>query len=298
MKLLSHYIENQIKPYPFPANWENHMVGDMLAYAYRDTEYDRRTFPSNLHYHDYYELVLLEQGDIQYVCESSVYEPERGDVILIPPGKFHMSLLKTERTCYRRHVFYLYPSAFDAIGHPALCDFLERNENGGILSADSAETKQALLSCVQRLRLCFEKEEDPIERARALAHIIHVFCSFNRSYQLKGECTTVPENVLALQQYINENYAHIGSVSEVAEHFFYSREYVSRLFKKYFDTTISDYITKRRIAQSQTLITQDLPLIDVAYQVGFSSLSTFIRSFRTVTGMTPSAYRRAWRESF
>ena len=94
------------------------------------------------------QLVLLEQGDIQSVCESSVYDLERGDVILIPPGKFHMSLLKTERTCYRRHVFYLYPSAFDAIGHPALCDFLERNENGGILSADSAETKQALLSCV------------------------------------------------------------------------------------------------------------------------------------------------------
>ncbi len=298
MKLLSHYIENQAKSYSTPVNWKNHMIGDLLAYSYRDTEYDKRTFPSNLHYHDYYEVVLLEQGEIQYVCESHVYEPARGDVILIPPGKFHMSLINKERTCYHRHVFYLYPSAFDAIGHAALCSFLSQYENGIVLAADSSETRHTLLFHAQQLRLCLEKEGDAIEHARALAHLIQIFCSFNQSYLPKSESATIPQNVLALQQYINENYAQIRSVNEVAEHFFYSREYVSRLFKKHFDTTISDYIMKRRIAQSQSLIVQDLPLIDVAYQVGFSSLSTFIRAFRAVTGMTPSAYRRAWRESF
>ena len=91
---------------------------------------------------------------------------------------------------------------------------------------------------------------------------------------------------------IDQNFSKISSVSQVAEHFFYSREYVSRLFKKHFDTTISDYISKRRIAESQLLIVKGIPLIDVAYQVGFGSLSTFIRAFRTVTDMTPSEYRK------
>lgn len=286
-------------PYMTSPNWKNHMIGDMLSYAYRDTVYTKSTYPSRLHYHDYYELVIFEQGDIRYVCESNVYYPKHGDIILIPAGKFHMSLINCERTHYKRHVFYLYPSAFDAIGQPVLTEFLGKHAEGGLLSLDSHEGRQKLLSLADDLRQVSDRLSTPLEQSLALSYILHIFYLFNqKSCLLKDERTTVPENVLALQQYINENYAKISSVSQVADHFFYSREYVSRLFKKHFDTTISDYITKRRIAQSQALIVQGVPMIDVANEVGFGSLSTFIRAFRTVTGMTPSEYRKVWRESF
>ena len=108
----------------------------------------------------------------------------------------------------------------------------------------------------------------------------------------------MPENVLKIQNYIDHNFSVISSVSQVAEHFFYSREYTSRLFRKHFDTTISDYIMKRRVAESQALILRDMPMIDIAYQVGFGSLSTFIRAFRSVTNMTPSEYRKLRKEIF
>ncbi|MBQ2735328.1 MAG: AraC family ligand binding domain-containing protein, partial [Clostridia bacterium] len=124
MKLLSHYIEEQMKMRSDFANWTNHIIGDDLLYSYRDTVYDRRTYPSDLHYHDYYELVILEEGNIQYICDGSIYHPRCGDIILIPPGKFHMSAINCEKTHYKRHVFYLYPSAFDSIGHSALVSFL------------------------------------------------------------------------------------------------------------------------------------------------------------------------------
>ena len=111
-----------------------------------------------------------------------------------------------------------------------------------------------------------------------------------------GDSERLPENILALQQYLDAHYTEINSVSEVAEHFFYSREYVSRLFKKYYDTTILDYIHKLRISKSRALIAEGMPIIDVCYAVGFSSLSTFIRAFRTATDMTPSEYRRMVRD--
>ena len=123
MKLLSHYIEHQKKLYPETANWRNHLVCDRICYSYRDTEYDRRTYPSNLHYHDYYELVIFEEGDVSYVCEGRMYPLTRGDIVLIPPGKFHMSVIDRESTRYKRHVFYLYPSAFDTIGEGALTSY-------------------------------------------------------------------------------------------------------------------------------------------------------------------------------
>ena len=297
MKLLSHYIERQMERYPEITNWENHMIGDTLAYSCRDTVYNRSTYPSNLHYHDYYELVIFEEGDIEYVCENSVFRPGYGDIILIPPGKFHMSVIRRESTRYKRHVFYLYSSAFDAIGHSALTLFLSRTENGDILTAGSPEARQSLMELLERLRRTLEGSPSGLEEALGLSYILQVFYLLNqKNCQRKDQAASLPENILLLRRYIDENYAQIESVSQVAEHFYYSREYVSRLFRKYFDTAISDYIMKRRIAESQRLIMEDVPIIEVAYRVGFGSLSTFIRAFRVVTSMTPSQYRKLRRE--
>ena len=293
MKLSSHYIEQQTKSHHETVNWQNHMIGNLLSYAYRDTVYDANTYPSNLHYHDYYELVILEEGDIRYLCDGYTYTPQYGDIVLIPPGKFHMSAINAAQTRYKRHVFYLYPSAFEPIGHACLTDFLVLSQSGTVFALDSMEAKQHLSELLAQLKRIFRATPSPLDEALGLSYIIQIFYLLNqKNCRPKEDIVSLPESVLAVQQYIDEYFSQISSVSEVTEHFFYSREYVARLFKKHFDTTLSEYIMKRRIAESQTLITQGMPLIDVAYQVGFGSLSTFIRAFRAVTGMSPSEYRK------
>ena len=293
MKLLSHYVENQKNHYPKLVNWENHIVNDSLFYSYRSTKYDRRTHPSQLHYHDYYELVVFEEGDIQYVCESSVFHPKKGDIIFIPPKKFHSSMLKTEQTHYKRHVFYFYPEAFEGIGLSALVSFVDGFRDGGMFTPETSELRRELWEQIELLKRLWQSDPSPLEQALGLSYIIRIFYIFNQqSRQGEEKTEMLPENLRMLQQYIDENYGQINSVSTVAKQFFYSREYVSRLFKRHFDITISDYIMKRRVVESQTLISQGVSLIDTAYRVGFGSLSTFIRAFRSVTGMTPSEYRK------
>lgn len=296
MKLLSHYLQNKNDPRHEITNWENDLINDSLCYSYRSTVYDMNTFPSSLHSHDYYELVIFVDGEINYVCESSVYSPKRGEVIIIPPGKFHMSKLKGERTHYKRHVFYLYPNAFDSIS-PSLAKILIRTNEGVHFSMESREREEELLILAEKLASSLKSRGDDLSRALAFGYIIEIFCLLNRKdIRHSGESERLPENILALQQYLDAHYTEINSVSEVAEHFFYSREYVSRLFKKYYDTTILDYIHKLRISKSRALIAEGMPIIDVCYAVGFSSLSTFIRAFRTATDMTPSEYRKIVRE--
>lgn len=297
MKLLSHYIEQRMRMHPKAVNWSNHTVGDRLAYSYRSTEYGRETFPSDLHYHDYYEVVVFEEGDVRYVCEGRVYHPAPWDVILIPPGKFHNSATSSEKTRYTRHVFYLYPSALDAYGCGALTTFLRDAEGGTLLTFRSSEAKQRLAGLLRELREALEKSASPMEEALALSYIIQILYLLNGcSRSPEGEGSGLPESILAVKRYVDQNFHTISSVSEVAAHFFYSREYLSRLFRRHLDTTVSDYVMKRRIEKSESLIADGLPLLDVAYRVGFGSPSTFIRAFKSVTGITPSEYRRLRRE--
>lgn len=290
MKLIAHYPGVTDTPTRKWSNWRENYLNDSLYYSYRDTLYNKETYPSMLHYHDYYELLIYVQGDIHYISEAQTYAPQRGDVILVPPGKLHMSMLDKDETRYARHVFYFYPDALDAIGCAALTDFAKREEKNA-LTVFSPTERGELLALLDQMDTALDSGAGA-ERALALSLLLRVFYEINRSRaQRRDGETLLPETVREIQQYIDENFTEIASVSEVASHFYYSREYVSRLFKQYFNTTVADYLRTRRVAYSRTLIAKGMPLSEVCFSAGFGNLSTFIRSFRAVTGMTPSAYR-------
>ena len=294
MRLLTHY-QNALKAgQPEIINWRENSINDSLFYSYRSTQYSRGTYPSCLHYHDYYELVIFVEGDIHYICKGDSYRPRCGDVILIPPRKLHMSAIDAETTRYVRHVFYLYPNAFDELDCAALAGFLKRDSKNCCCMSPDADSRQTLFSLLSKLDGALRHPGDPLEHSLALSAILEIFYILNTGcHQFHAADVCLPRNVLDIQRYIDANFARISSVAELASHFYYSREYVSRLFKQYFNTTVSDYLTKRRIAYSQRLIEQGMPLSEVCFHAGFSSLSAFIRAFHSVAGMTPSAYRKA-----
>lgn len=295
MKLLTHYVQQQKQQQKRRhdlVNWRENHLNDALLYSYRNTLYDKETYPARLHYHDYYELVLFLEGDVEYVCESEIYRPTRGDLILIPPRALHMSRMVCDRTRYERHVFYFYPEAFALLGCPALGDFLHGPE--GILRApqDAAGGKE-LIGLAQRLEVTLTKSNSPLEQAMVLGILLQLFYHVNLAqHQKRATDHRLPSTVLEIQQYVDENFANLESVTQIAEHFFYSREYVSRLFQKHCHTTVADYIRQRRIARSQELIALGYPLCDVCYRVGFGNMSSFIRAFHAVLHTTPSQYRK------
>ena len=125
MKLLSHYRSATNRHF---SNWHEYDINENMIYSHRSTQYNRETYPVGLHFHDYYELLIVEGGDVRYICESTSYLPRYRDVILIPPGKLHMSMINAESTTYSRCVFYLYDNAFDAIGCSSLLQFLHRHD--------------------------------------------------------------------------------------------------------------------------------------------------------------------------
>lgn len=297
MKLIAHYISAIARMHPEIINWRENYLNDSLFYSCRATHYDRSTYPSSLHYHDYYELVIVEEGNIHYICEGKTFHPHSGDIILIPPRKLHMSVINTDETLYKRHVFYLYPDAFDAIGCSALTEFVKDCEDGHHLLSLSPSCRQILLDLLSRLNHILKPGANKKNQALSLGLVIEIFYYLSQAQaEPETSAARLPMKVLSIQRYIDEHYAEINSVSQVAAHFFYSREYVSRLFKQHFNTTVADYITKRRIASSQTLIAKGEPLSNICYRVGFGSMTAFIHAFRSVTNMTPSQYRMVIKE--
>lgn len=74
-----------------------------------------------------------------------------------------------------------------------------------------------------------------------------------------------------------------------------SKYYLCHNFKREMGISIYAYLTLFRMTRAQMLLrTTNLPVQDIANQVGFDSVSNFIHTFAQSVGCTPARYRKQW----
>jgi transcriptional regulator GlxA family with amidase domain len=71
-----------------------------------------------------------------------------------------------------------------------------------------------------------------------------------------------------------------------------SQAHFARLFKEAFGSPPHRYLLTRRIEQASALLRDtSLPVIEIAFATGWNSLGSFGRTFRDITGESPSELR-------
>lgn len=69
------------------------------------------------------------------------------------------------------------------------------------------------------------------------------------------------------------------------------------IFKEQYGMTLNEYVNGLRLKEAKRLLTEtDDEVIDIAYSVGFSSLSAFYRFFKKETNQAPSKFRKEVRK--
>jgi AraC-like DNA-binding protein len=87
-------------------------------------------------------------------------------------------------------------------------------------------------------------------------------------------------------------YAEPLNVRTVAAVAHISEAHFIRSFRAAFGETPHRYLQRRRVERSMFLLREtDRSVTDICFDVGFTSLGTFSRTFREIVGETPSDYR-------
>jgi AraC family transcriptional regulator, transcriptional activator FtrA len=88
------------------------------------------------------------------------------------------------------------------------------------------------------------------------------------------------------------------SVRAMAAHVGVSPRTLARQFAHHLGTSPGGWLLSRRVAEARALLEHtDLPVDAIAERVGLGSAVNLRRRFHALLGMTPSAYRRAYRDS-
>ena len=112
---------------------------------------------------------------------------------------------------------------------------------------------------------------------------------------LPGETRISGENaaVKKAEDYIRLYYANPITISTLAGIYGYNARYLGRIFKRQTGRSFSEYLNDVRIESAKSLLcTAEKTVIETALECGFDNVTYFNRVFRSVTGMTPSQYRR------
>jgi len=79
----------------------------------------------------------------------------------------------------------------------------------------------------------------------------------------------------------------------IADNFGMTVSYLSQFFKSKTGKTILEFVTELRINKAKELLMQtDLSLNYIAEEVGYYNVSSFIRRFKQVEGITPGEFRK------
>lgn len=103
-----------------------------------------------------------------------------------------------------------------------------------------------------------------------------------------------PEAIAKARRLIHAKLDEPISLADLASAAGLSESHFCRTFKEVTKLTVTEYTTRARIAAAKKeLLRPAARVSDIAFQVGFQSLSQFNRSFAKLVGSSPTKYREA-----
>ena len=160
----------------------------------------------------------------------------------------------------------------------------ELTQQWGIENSEE-ELKEAFFAT----RVLNQKEHD------AVVKLLEIFANHlsEISNQIVVQQTNAePPMITRAKEFIKQNHAEDLSLGEVAKAVNTSTFYFCKMFKKGTGLNFTEYVSRVRIENAKNLLLNpNLRISEIAYQVGFQSLTHFNRVFKKIVGESPTDYR-------
>jgi AraC-like DNA-binding protein len=106
------------------------------------------------------------------------------------------------------------------------------------------------------------------------------------------QSNTEPPVISRAKEFIHEHQTEDLSLGQVAKAVNMSTFYFCKMFKKITGINFTDYLSRVRIEKSKNLLhNPNLRVSEIAFEVGFQSLTHFNRVFKKILGQSPTEYR-------
>jgi AraC-like DNA-binding protein/mannose-6-phosphate isomerase-like protein (cupin superfamily) len=239
------------------------------------------------HYHDFYELYYLERGERCHMIQDKLYFIHSGQFVFFPPYVMHHSYGEKDIP-FKRIVLYFRPTEIQS---SRLIEAF--GGSGQVYTAESDHR----LSIHQLFKMILQEEENTSSFKDEYMHTLLNLLLLSIKRQGSQTVQQVKQTRIGqIVDYIHKHYFDNISLEDLSKEFYVSPYYLCREFKKCTNRTIIQYINITRIMNAQTKIMEtNKSITEIANETGFSNITHFNRIFKSNTGITPSEYRKQYK---
>ena len=263
--------------------------GFRLRYVKSDTEYFRP------HFHNYYEIFLILQGNVRHFINGTEQLLTRGNLLFIRDFDIH-DYASADGTEFHFLNLAIEKNALDALflylgdGFPAKT-LLSAVEPPTVLLSPREQEK--MFYSLMELHSDSDKQ---IAKTMMRTKLVYLFTNYFQNYS--------PEKI-EIPLWLELGYEKMKSPANFVqgmERFLVltgkSREHLSRMMKKHYHITPTEFITELRLNYAVNLMqTSNLKMTEICYECGFSNLSWFYKAFEHQYGQSPANYKRFLKQS-
>jgi AraC-like DNA-binding protein len=255
------------------------------------------------HMHDFFEFVYIYYGYGIHAINDEKYNVKKGDLLIINYDESHSFTSLDEMrfvNCLINPSFFgdtMIDSynAFDILKISSFSQFngiIEGNERKvSFFGKEVFEIEELMDKMINEFN---GKKDGYVTVLKAYVNIIltKMFrkMSNNDEHCIRQDYDKMIPEIL---KYINNNYNHNISLTELARRCYFSPSYFSRIFKECFGMSFIEYMNEIRMKKALELLEKtEQSNENIAFEVGYKDKKQFYILFKNKTGMTPNQYRK------
>lgn len=288
--------ESQMSPLP----------QDDKVYIRKYSEEGRTNY---LHRHKYIQINYVNKGSGVHIINNKEIEIVKGDIFIMPPYVPHAISCRDGKALeiieFEFSTEFILPSLDNISYADGYLDFaylepflVVEEEVKPRFNLDEETRVLAEDILFEALNEYKHQNKGYILIIKALLLKLLVITGRAYSSEIKGTETekllNKYKNVISESvEYIENNFDDAPTLDEIAASVNYSRSHFSYLFKAVTGKTYVEYLNELKIKKACDLIENtDMGITDIAFEVGFNSVSNFYRNFSVIMGQSPKKYKR------
>lgn len=250
--------------------------------------------PFEEHFHDYYEIMIITQGEATHAINGKKYHTEKYDAWLVFPSYQHN--LSFENSCHHLNIvitseaFKLFCNTIDQTFYSSL-----KNTDEPIKIKLSENSYNHIISLIHKYQSLPNSE---LSKKNGILNCVTLHIIENFYLCFSSNTKTIPK-------WLNEFLDQIStaeSLSKKPNEFYkltnYSYSNFERLFRKYMGVSFLTHLNTLKMNYAKELLkTTELSIIDISNKLGITSLSHFYHKFKSENNVSPSLYRKKFKKN-
>ena len=260
----------------------------------------KNTSMPNYHSHDNFEIYYLCSGERYYFIKDKTYHVQQGNVVVIDKNVLHRTnacgTKGYERILVSFSESFIY-GVIKALNGGVFDDTLfGLVTNGFSIIKPNVASQQFIEDVLNKMEKEFEGDKKHRNKmlVTTLANLLLYLSRINVSEVVNDDNVSSTHKIVSeIVAFINANYYDDIKLSFIANKFFISEYYLSRVFKKVTGMSFTEYVNNVRIREAKQMLASGKKTVtEVGFSVGFKSSTHFGRVFKEITGVSPLKFKK------